>query len=666
MSVNRGYCFSSQSVIVDKIAKKYGWKVSTAKECDSTLILTTSKNISTVFPHLKPHQTVNVFPCMSNITNKLTMVIGLNFFKLIYPAEYDFYPRSWDTRERKSLTQSSFRDELDTGKTFIAKPSAGSEGQGIKLFQTQAAWNKILENAPQDVSYVVQDYISSPLLIDNLKFDFRVYLLVSNLKPIRLHLFKEGLARFCTHSYTEPTSDNLELDNMHLTNYSVNKHSDQFTQSLETIHSAASGLANNTSSKRSIATALLQIKKKNPSFDPDKFWKGVVNVVEKTFVTMWPTLYGAYCSHFADPKEGEKSQCYQIVGFDLMLDSNFKLWLIEINQNPSYGTDSELDLRIKQSLLETAFQILGFLPKSSSVLSTSQLTLSPAAPPKVKSVFRFIKPVEDAGVILGRLHLDNIELLPDSSYSSTNNEFCILGSRNPILQEMFAVSTRVRSMGISSSKYTRVLEQFGLIETKGEFPFAKYDADILYSKYLSVHYEQTMNFMLFCRSLLAVAKRKWPSLSPKESIEKLIQHVYCWHAGFGRDQGISTASRSRTRPMTSAASSRTRMTSSTSYTSKAPKAPTSTSTSLLQSQAGIQGALKSATAKLESLTHASKPFTCSRHVGVTGSPLCIHSTPGSPCQQLRPGSTLCVHLKPPVPPTRPSTSPQLAERTKLT
>lgn len=62
----------------------------------------------------------------------------------------------------------------------------------------------------------------------------RVYVLVLSCEPLRIFIHKEGLVRFATQQYVplKITSDHSYYNNLfvHLTNYSLNKDSGNFTQ----------------------------------------------------------------------------------------------------------------------------------------------------------------------------------------------------------------------------------------------------------------------------------------------------------------------------------------------------------------------------------------------------------------------------------------------------
>ena len=87
-----------------------------------------------------------------------------------------------------------------------------------------------------------------------MKFDLRLYVLVLGVDPLRIFLFKDGLARLATSAYAKPTEDNMSNMQMHLTNYAINKHAMGFMKN-------SSSLADFVGSKRSLKFVLRYLKK---------------------------------------------------------------------------------------------------------------------------------------------------------------------------------------------------------------------------------------------------------------------------------------------------------------------------------------------------------------------------------------------------------------------
>lgn len=54
--------------------------------------------------------------------------------------------------------------------------------------------------------------------------------------------------------------------------------------------------------------------------------------------------------------------CFELYGFDILLDANLKPWLLEVNVCPSLSSSSPLDKRIKTMLLIDTLHLIGVQP----------------------------------------------------------------------------------------------------------------------------------------------------------------------------------------------------------------------------------------------------------------------------------------------------------------
>ena len=73
-----------------------------------------------------------------------------------------------------------------------------------------------------------------------------------------------------------------------------------------------------------------------------------------------------------------KRNCFELYGFDILIDSDLKPWLLEVNLSPSLNCEAPIDLKIKVRELMDGRKIvqgnrLNGSPYNGSVLSLIQL-----------------------------------------------------------------------------------------------------------------------------------------------------------------------------------------------------------------------------------------------------------------------------------------------------
>ena len=78
----------------------------------------------------------------------------------------------------------------------------------------------------------------------------------------------------------------------------------------------------------------------------------------KTLLVGWPHLDHNYKTCTSKSSYQNNRQCFQILGFDIMLDKKLKPWLLEINESPSFNDDTEVDKEVKTGLIHDTFKLL--------------------------------------------------------------------------------------------------------------------------------------------------------------------------------------------------------------------------------------------------------------------------------------------------------------------
>ena len=311
----------------------HGGNKEVKKEGDDWLVLWSTKPLKmSQYGHFKKFQKVNQFPKSFELTRKDLLVESVQKMQEIYGiSQLDFLPVTYTLP--REVAQLQLQMAVNPAQYWIIKPSSSSQGKGIFITNSFA---DVVQNRDTLGNSVASHYISNPLLIDQLKFDLRVYVALTSVYPLKVYVYEEGLARFATTKYRPPGAadsgaslNNREGKFCHLTNYSLNKLNKKgFKQG-----SADDELSG---SKWSLK-ALRKVLRSNGIDDKAVFQK-IYDVINKTFLSVDPVLRQAHAQYVQG-----KSNCFQLFGFDILIDNKLNPWLLEVNLSPSLACESLLD-----------------------------------------------------------------------------------------------------------------------------------------------------------------------------------------------------------------------------------------------------------------------------------------------------------------------------------
>ncbi|XP_011872483.1 PREDICTED: tubulin polyglutamylase TTLL13-like isoform X2 [Vollenhovia emeryi] len=318
--------------VVRRVAARYGMREVTEDSSWDLYWTDLSVNVERA-KDMRRFQRVNHFPGMTEICRKDLLARNLNRMQKLFPKDYNFFPKTWcfpaDHGDATAYAKTR------KSRTFILKPDMGCQGRGIYL-------TKHIKDIKPTERLICQVYIARPFLIDGYKFDLRIYALITSCDPLRIYVYNEGLARFATSKYKEPAGHNISNMFMHLTNYSVNKYSRMYI------------IDDEIGSKRKISTLNKWLKARDA--DVDELWSKVDEIIVKTVISAYSVLKHSYHACFS--AHNKTCACFELLGFDILLDWKLKPYLLEVNHSPSFHTDAQIDKDVKEGLLMDTFDIL--------------------------------------------------------------------------------------------------------------------------------------------------------------------------------------------------------------------------------------------------------------------------------------------------------------------
>ena len=175
---------------------------------------------------------------------------------------------------------------------------------------------------------IIQKYLDNPLLYKKRKFDIRCFVLLDS--NLNLYYCKEGHLKGSSELYNVENSNKF----IHITNYSFQKKTSNFEK---------------YEYGNEISYEAFKQFLKEEGFPPDKFNTMIEDMkflIKISFKSVSKKIY-----------KTNDVLCFELFGYDFIIDNEFKPWILEINNNPGLGISSPVIQKIIPRMIDDAFRL---------------------------------------------------------------------------------------------------------------------------------------------------------------------------------------------------------------------------------------------------------------------------------------------------------------------
>eukprot|EP00746_Dinoflagellata_sp_MGD_P142823 gnl/MRDRNA2_/MRDRNA2_75738_c0_seq1.p1 gnl/MRDRNA2_/MRDRNA2_75738_c0~~gnl/MRDRNA2_/MRDRNA2_75738_c0_seq1.p1 ORF type:complete len:2073 (+),score=350.92 gnl/MRDRNA2_/MRDRNA2_75738_c0_seq1:285-6221(+) len=186
---------------------------------------------------------------------------------------------------------------------WIVKPGTNSKGSGIQCMNDLP---EILHHCKTLTNRIVQKYIERPLLLfSGRKFDIRQWVLVRSFDPLQVFMFSDCYLRLCNEPFDLGDLANRQR---HISNWEVNKHGKNIAEGA-------------VASLSAFKSELFEITGSRDYWE-EQLLPAIQKIINDTLMSVKNTII-------------HRSNCFELYGFDLMIDESLTPWLLEVNLSPA-------------------------------------------------------------------------------------------------------------------------------------------------------------------------------------------------------------------------------------------------------------------------------------------------------------------------------------------
>lgn len=275
-----------------------------------------------------------------HLSNKKALFFNMKiYYEVLGKDLFQFLPVTFHIKDSADQSFADFEayfNNIDkkSANLWIIKPGENSNrGTGISICNTIDQIKTEMNALLNSHTFIIQKYIENPFLINKRKFDIRCYALVTSFNGIlQAYYFTEGYLRTASKQFSLVVTNKF----VHLTNDAVQKHSEDY------------GKFENGNKM-----SYTDFQRYLDSHHPEKAISFLEEVIPKIKEIIIDSIKAV--SSKLDPHQ--RAHTFELFGYDFLLDSDLKPWLLEVNTNPCLELSSPHLVRIIPSLIENALRV---------------------------------------------------------------------------------------------------------------------------------------------------------------------------------------------------------------------------------------------------------------------------------------------------------------------
>ena len=227
---------------------------------------------------------------------------------------------------------------------WLLKPAKGLMAKGIK----------ILDNY-QDIKnynysqFLISKYVMNPLLINKKKFDMRAYILVTGMNPLKIYFYRDGYIKISVKDFNL-NHESINDGCIHITTSDIN---------IECFEGKEYKYDINIYDEKSHFWSYLNFERycNKKGINYTEIMEQMKDIFIKTFIS----LNSNFIKSIKKRKFNDRN-LYQLYGLDLMVDINNKVYLLELNRNPSMRNGHGVCDYMYDNLITDILNIVGIIP----------------------------------------------------------------------------------------------------------------------------------------------------------------------------------------------------------------------------------------------------------------------------------------------------------------